>query len=402
MAFFKTPKRVKRLDNSEETKGTDPATEAGNIVVPLDGFPVSPSTSDRAPVEAIVTSPPPSATDEKVSEASKPPHRAAAKAIETKDLLKRYENVEAVKGINLEIEEGELFGLLGPNGAGKTTTISMLCTIVKPTSGSARVYGHDIKKEPDTVRGLIGIVFQDPSLDDNLTGRENLDFHGRLYKVPRSEIENRITEVLKLVELSDKADTIVKKYSGGMKRRLEIARGLLHHPKVLFLDEPTLGLDPQTRRHIWEYIERLNREQRITMILTTHYMEEADQLCDRIAIIDHGQIVALDTPENLKHDVGGDVVIMTVPDGSAALKTKLEQLDLVKSAQQVDGVLRLSVDNGETAIPIFMDAARQAGIRVLSISLHEPTLEDIFIKYTGREIRAQEAAGGLAGAPRRR
>ncbi|MGZ4902801.1 MAG: ATP-binding cassette domain-containing protein [Halobacteriota archaeon] len=318
------------------------------------------------------------------------------KAIETKDLIKRFEDVEAVKGINLEIEEGELFGLLGPNGAGKTTTISMLCTIQKPSSGSASIYGHDVAKEPDTVRRLIGIVFQDPSLDDNLTGQENLDFHARLYKVPRSEIAQRINDVLDLVELSDKADVIVKKYSGGMKRRLEIARGLLHHPRVLFLDEPTLGLDPQTRRHIWDYIEKLNREKRITMILTTHYMDEADKLCDRIAIIDHGKIVALDTPENLKRDVGGDVVILTVPSGTERLKVELERLPFVKSAQSVDSTLRLSVENGETAIPIFMDVARQEGISVPSIALHEPTLEDIFIKYTGREIRTQEAAGWAA------
>jgi ABC-2 type transport system ATP-binding protein len=319
------------------------------------------------------------------------------KAIETKDLVKRFEDVEAVKGITLEIDEGELFGLLGPNGAGKTTTISMLCTIVRPTSGSASIYGHDVRKEPDIVRGLIGIVFQDPSLDDNLTGRENLDFHGRLYKVPRGEIAGRINDVLELVELSDKADVIVKKYSGGMKRRLEIARGLLHHPKVLFLDEPTLGLDPQTRRHIWEYIGRLNKEKQITMILTTHYMDEADQLCDRVAIVDHGKIVAMDTPDNLKHDVGGDIVIMKVPNGGEQLKAKLDQLDVVKSTQLVDGTLRLSVDKGETAIPVFLDVARQEGIAVPSISLREPTLEDIFIKYTGREIRAQEAVGGFAG-----
>ena len=325
------------------------------------------------------------------------------KAIETKDLVKRFEDVEAVKGINLEIEEGELFGLLGPNGAGKTTTISMLCTITKPTSGSATVFGHDVKKESSTVRGMIGIVFQEPSLDDNLTGKENLDFHGRLYKVPRNEIAERISDVLELVELADKANVIVKKYSGGMKRRLEIARGLLHHPRVLFLDEPTLGLDPQTRLHIWEYIEKLNREKKITMILTTHYMDEADKLCDRIAIIDHGKIVAMDTPENLKHDVGGDVVIMTVPNGSEQLKTKLEQLEFVKSTQLVHATLRLTVDKGETAIPIFMDVAREEGIAVPSIALHEPTLEDIFIKYTGREIRAQEASGfaGFHGPGRR-
>lgn len=325
------------------------------------------------------------------------------KAIETEDLAKRFEDVEAVKGVNLEIEEGELFGLLGPNGAGKTTTISMLCTIQRPSGGSAKIYGHDVVREPDTVRRLIGIVFQDPSLDDNLTGRENLDFHARLYKVPRSEIDRRIDEVLTLVELSDKAKVIVKKYSGGMKRRLEIARGLLHHPKVLFLDEPTLGLDPQTRRHIWDYIEELNREKRITMILTTHYMDEADKLCDRVAIIDHGQVVALDTPDNLKRDVGGDVVIMTVPSDADRLRVKLQELPFVKSAQSVDSTLRLSVENGETAIPIFMDVAREEGITVPSIALHEPTLEDIFIKYTGREIRAQEPAGWAAfHAPGRR
>lgn len=323
-------------------------------------------------------------------------------AIETKDLVKHFEDVEAVKGINLEIEEGELFGLLGPNGAGKTTTISMLCTIQKPSSGFASIYGHDVAREPDTVRRLIGIVFQDPSLDDNLTGRENLNFHARLYKVPRSEIAQRINDVLDLVELSDKADVIVKKYSGGMKRRLEIARGLLHHPRVLFLDEPTLGLDPQTRRHIWDYIEKLNREKRITMILTTHYMDEADKLCDRIAIIDNGHIVALDTPENLKRDVGGDVVILTVPSGTEQLKIELERLPFVKSAQSVDSTLRLSVENGETAIPVLMDVARQEGISVPSIALHEPTLEDIFIKYTGREIRTQEAAGWAASVGRRR
>jgi ABC-2 type transport system ATP-binding protein len=318
------------------------------------------------------------------------------KAIETKDLVKRYEDIEAVKGITLDIEEGELFGLLGPNGAGKTTTISMLCTITRPTSGSAKVLGNDVKTDPDAVRQQIGIVFQEPSLDEALTGKENLDFHGRLYGVPRNEIAQRISEVLDLVELSDKANVIVNKYSGGMKRRLEIARGLIHHPKVLFLDEPTLGLDPQTRLHIWEYIEKLNKEKKITMILTTHYMDEADQLCDRIAIIDHGLVVALDTPRNLKASVGGDVVTMMVADGGERLKTRLEGLDFGKSAQLVDGSLRLSVDHGEAAIPTLMDVARQEGVVVSSIGLREPTLEDSFMKYTGREIRAQEAEGALS------
>lgn len=314
------------------------------------------------------------------------------KAIISKDLVKKFEDLEAVKGINLEIDEGELFGLLGPNGAGKTTTISMLCTILKPTSGSAKVWGYDVVQEPENVRKSIGIVFQDPSLDDNLTGRENLDFHARLFQVPKEKRSERINEMLDLVELRDKANTSVKKYSGGMKRRLEIARGLLHEPKVLFLDEPTLGLDPQTRRHIWDYIEKLNDESKITMILTTHYMDEADHLCDRIAIIDHGTIVAQETPTGLKHSIGGDVVTMAITPDNDEFIEKVKPLDFVRSAQHVDGSIRLSVDKGETAIPILMELARQEGVQVPSVTLKEPTLEDVFIKYTGREIRPEEVS----------
>jgi len=314
------------------------------------------------------------------------------KAIISKDLVKKFEDLEAVKGINLEIDEGELFGLLGPNGAGKTTTISMLCTILKPTSGSAKVWGYDVVQEPENVRKSIGIVFQDPSLDDDLTGRENLDFHARLFQVPKENRSERINEMLDLVELKDKANTSVKKYSGGMKRRLEIARGLLHEPKVLFLDEPTLGLDPQTRRHIWDYIEKLNDESNITMILTTHYMDEADHLCDRIAIIDHGTVVAQETPTGLKHSIGGDVVTMTITPDNDEFIEKVKTLDFVRSAQQVDGSIRLGVDKGETAIPMLMELARQEGVQVPSVTLKEPTLEDVFIKYTGREIRPEEVS----------
>jgi ABC-2 type transport system ATP-binding protein len=220
-------------------------------------------------------------------------------AIETKNLTKKFNGFTAVDSINLKIKEGELFGLLGPNGAGKTTTISMLTTIRKLTSGSAKVCNNDIEKKQDAVRKCIGIVFQDSSLDDELTGRENLNLHGRLYHIEKNIREKRMDEVLKLVDLSDKANLQVKKYSGGMKRRLEIARGLMHRPKVLFLDEPTLGLDPQTRRNIWDFIVKMKKEG-TTIILTTHYMEEADYLCDRIAIIDHGKLIALDTPEKLK------------------------------------------------------------------------------------------------------
>ena len=310
------------------------------------------------------------------------------KAIEARDLVKRFEDVEAVKGINLTIEEGELFGLLGPNGAGKTTTISMLCTIQKPSGGSATIYDHDVVKEPDTVRRLIGIVFQDPSLDDNLTGRENLDFHARLYKVPRGEIAQRINDVLELVELSDKADVIVKKYSGGMKRRLEIARGLLHHPRVLFLDEPTLGLDPQTRRHIWDYIEKLNREKNITMILTTHYMDEADKLCDRIAIVDHGRLVALDSPLSLKAGIPGrNVVEVSFSGAPPDWRQRLERLPAVDSLSGEGSVFRIASSSGPVTTTALIAAAAEADVAVRSLAVHSTTLDDVFVHFTGRDLR---------------
>jgi ABC-2 type transport system ATP-binding protein len=232
--------------------------------------------------------------------------------IEVKELTKVFNgDVTAVDNISFTVEEGEIFGFLGPNGAGKTTTLNMLATILRPTSGTALVNGFDIHDDPDSVRRSIGFVFQDPTLDTELTGRENLDFHGRLYGLKKKERQERIEEILKVVQLTDRADAFVKTYSGGMKRRLEIARGLLHYPKVLFLDEPTLGLDPQTRRAIWDYIIKLNQEQNITIILTTHYTEEADHLCNRIQIIDFGKIVANDTPETLKATLKGDVIGLT-------------------------------------------------------------------------------------------
>ena len=224
-------------------------------------------------------------------------------AISLHSLTKRFGDLVAVDGVDLEIKKGELFGLLGPNGAGKSTIIKMLTTMLKPSGGEARVWGHDIINERNDVRSSIGVVFQDPSVDDMLTGRENLDFHGRMYGLERAERKERIEEVLELVDLTDKADVKMQDYSGGMQRRLEIARGLMHHPHVLFLDEPTLGLDAQTRRHIWQYIREMNRQEGVTIILTTHYMEEADYLCQRVAIIDGGRIVALDTPgEPQGHD----------------------------------------------------------------------------------------------------
>ena len=232
-------------------------------------------------------------------------------AIETKYLTKKYGDLTAVDELNLTIYYGEVFGLLGPNGAGKTTIISMLCTIIKPSSGNATVNGFDILKKSADVRRSIGIVFQDPSIDDRLTGRENLQLHACLYDMPAELTKKRISEVLNLVGLEDRADSAMKTYSGGMRRRLELARGLLHHPRVLFLDEPTLGLDPQTREHLWAYIENLARTTGITIIITTHYMEEADKLCNRVAIIDYGKIKVVDTPANLKAALKGDVITIS-------------------------------------------------------------------------------------------
>jgi len=250
---------------------------------------------------------------------------SAISIIEVKKLTKVFDNrLTAVDHISFDVEEGEIFGFLGPNGAGKTTTLNMLATLLRPTSGNATVDGHDILKDPDAVRHSIGFVFQDPTLDTELTGRENLDFHGRIYGIKADVREKRIKEMLDVVQLSERADELVKTYSGGMKRRLEIARGLLHYPRVLFLDEPTLGLDPQTRRAIWDYIERLNQQENVTIILTTHYTEEADQLCDRIQIIDFGKIVALDTAENLKARLQGDVVTLSFKE--AAMVPKVRQL----------------------------------------------------------------------------
>ena len=260
--------------------------------------------------------------------------------IEVKELTKTFNgDVTAVDNISFTVEEGEIFGFLGPNGAGKTTTLNMLATILRPTSGTAVVNGFDIHENPDAVRRSIGFVFQDPTLDIELTGRENLDFHGRLYGLTKKEREERIKEILEVVQLTDRADDYVKTYSGGMKRRLEIARGLLHYPKVLFLDEPTLGLDPQTRRAIWDYIAKLNQEQNVTIILTTHYTEEADHLCNRIQIIDFGKIVANDTQENLKATLQGDVIGLTFKEAKDAqqMLSKLNALEWVRSAIPVSG-----------------------------------------------------------------
>jgi len=311
-------------------------------------------------------------------------------AIQTTNLTKRFGEVTAVDDLTVSVDSGEVFGLLGPNGAGKSTTLNMLCTIVKPTSGSAEVNSYDLRRQPDEVRKSIGIVFQDPSLDNRLTGRENLTMHAELYGVNRSLYKRKIDELLKLVELDSRADELVKNYSGGMKRRLEIARGLIHKPKVLFLDEPTIGLDPQTRAKIWDYVKRLAGEEDITIVLTTHYMEEAQFLCDRVGIIDHGRIVALGTPTELIREVGEDVVSLKLEDASRAGEFKA--LGFVKKVQAGDTV-RLVIDDGASSIPKVCDFAAKNGIKILSLELRTPTLNDVFLHHVGREMREEHADG---------
>jgi ABC-2 type transport system ATP-binding protein len=310
-------------------------------------------------------------------------------ALHIQDLTRRFNDLVAVDAISFDIDKGEIFGLLGPNGAGKTTTLSMLSTMLTPTSGSATVNGIDIGQDPDGVRRSIGIVFQDQSLDEELTAWENMDFHGRLYRIPAEIRKQRITELLTLVELNNRKDDIVKTFSGGMRRRLEIARGLLHHPEVLFLDEPTLGLDPQTRNHLWTYIATLAQEKGITIILTTHYMEEADRLCNRVAIIDHGKIIAIDTPEHLKDGLGGDIVTIRTPDPAAAAQS-LKEPWVVRAETHNDEVI-VSLKNADQYVSTIVTLLNNRQVPITSISIHKPTLEDVFLSFTGKTIREQEA-----------
>ena len=312
-------------------------------------------------------------------------------AIETVDLTKTFIKFTAVDSVNLQVKEGEIFGLLGPNGAGKSTTISMLCTILKPTSGTAKVNGYDIIRQSIDVRKSIGIVFQDPSIDDRLTGRENMEMHADLYDVPRNVMHSRIDEVLKLVELEDRASDFVSAYSGGMRRRLEIARSLTHHPKVLFLDEPTIGLDPQSREHIWEYIVNLKKRNNITIILTTHYMEEANKLCDRIAIMDKSKIIAMDTPENLKKCLKNGTIIIETKNNTR-FAAELAKTELAEKITETGEKLNLTVENPHTTLPRIVELGVSAGIYIESISIREPDMDDVFLHYTGHEIRESNGA----------
>ena len=319
--------------------------------------------------------------------------------IETKDLTKKFKDLTAVDNINLSVEKGEIFGFLGPNGAGKTTTIKMLTTLLHPSSGNAKIAGYDITKEKNQVRKCIGIVFQEPALDTDLTGKENLEYHARLYSIPKDKREERINEVLGLVDLVDKKDVYVKNYSGGMKRRLEIARGLMHYPQVLFLDEPTLGLDAQTRRAIWKYIKKMNKEEETTIFLTTHYMDEADFLCKRIGIIDHGKILVMDKNENLKKSIGQDVITITCTDVKK-LENELSKKDWVENTKKYDSYLTIGVEKGDEKIPIIIEIAQKLDIKIKSISVRQPTLDDVFLSYTGRTIRDNEVKNPVQMHPR--
>ncbi len=296
-------------------------------------------------------------------------------------------SVTAVDDVSFAVERGEIFGFLGPNGAGKTTTIGMLCTLLRPTSGTARLNGYDIVKQPHEVRKSIGLVFQDPSLDERLTARENLEFHARLYSVPRDIARERIDRMLEMVELVSRQDDLVRNFSGGMKRRLEIARGLIHHPRILFLDEPTLGLDPQTRCCIWDYIHELQEEEEITIFLTTHYMEEAEH-CRHIAIMDYGALIGLDTPASLKKMVGEDRITMTTLQSEQAM-TYLDERGLSPSRVR-DRELVFEVQNGEEFLPGFV---KHAPFDILTINLTRPTLEDVFLRMTGRTLRGEGEVG---------
>jgi ABC-2 type transport system ATP-binding protein len=305
-------------------------------------------------------------------------------AVEVQGLRKTYGAVEAVRGVDFDVRAGETFGFLGPNGAGKSTTIKILCTLARATAGSATVAGFDVERQRDEVRRQIGLVFQDTTLDSDLTAELNLRFHAELYGMPRELVQPRLRQVLEMVGLWERRGSKVLTFSGGMKRRLEIARGLMHSPRVLFLDEPTVGLDPQTRASIWEYIHQLRRQEEITIFLTTHYMDEAEH-CDRIAIMDEGRLVALDTPAALKASVGTDRVTIRTSDDEGALQR------LPGAVQTSEGIV-INVEDGEAYVPELFGSL---GVPITNVSISKPSLDDVFLSYTGRTIRDSEQTPGM-------
>lgn len=316
--------------------------------------------------------------------------------IKTDKLTKRFGSLVAVDQVSFTVEEGEIFGFLGPNGAGKTTTINMLTTLLNPTDGYAEVGGLDVKKQDGKVREIVGLVPQDITVDDDLTGAENMMLHARLYHVPKDIARERIKEALSLVGLTDAAKRRVETYSGGMRKRLELAEGLTHYPKVLFLDEPTLGLDVQTRVVMWDYIKKLRDKHKITIFLTTHYMEEADVLCDRIAIIDQGKIVALDTPQNLKDSLGGDIIELEFDGVAGSQIETLKAMSLVKDVKKVGKAYIIKVPKGEKALPQIIENLLKMKLRISKVSLVKPSLDQVYLEYTGRSLReTQEGTGEI-------
>ncbi|RSL33071.1 ATP-binding cassette domain-containing protein [Salibacterium salarium] len=305
--------------------------------------------------------------------------------IEVSQLNKHYKDTHAVKDVNFEVEQGEIFGFLGPNGAGKSTTINMICTMLAPSSGSIEINGFDVTKQKNKVRESIGIIFQENTLDEKLTAGENLMLHCKFYKVPKEKRQARIQEVLEIVDLVESKTKKVETFSGGMKRRLEIARGLLHYPKVLFLDEPTVGLDPQTRAHIWEYILRLKRKEGITMFLTTHYLDEAE-ISDRIAIMDHGEIITINSPAQLKQELGGDIIELSTKDNNRALQDMNENFPDAEISVQ-DDTIQIKVPNSDDFISDFIT---QLHVPITRLNIRKPTLNDVFLAFTGRTIQHVE------------
>ena len=313
--------------------------------------------------------------------------------IETKSLTKSFGDLIAVNDVSFSVEKGEIFGFLGPNGAGKSTTMMIFTTLLKPTSGKALIAGFDVTKDAKQVRENIGFVQQETTVDEYLTGRENLLLQAKLNHIPKNEINQRIDDVLELIELSDKQDQAVVTYSGGMRKRLDIAGGLLHRPKVLFLDEPTVGLDIQTRRKIWQYIKKIHVEFEMTIFVTTHYMEEADSLCDRIGIMDHGKIQVIDTPKNMKNALGNEIISLVIDTNNNhdSFLEELKKIEFIKKINEDNLKLTLFTSNGTEVIPEIFQISSKLDIKINSISLTQPTLDDVFISYTGHEIRDDDS-----------
>ena len=330
-----------------------------------------------------------------------------AYAIEVQNIVKKFPpSTVAVNDVRFNVEEGEIFGLLGPNGAGKTTLIRMLTCLMKPTQGSAKIKGYDIRKDPVSIRRNIGVVSQAMTSDLDLTAWENLDIYGKYYEIPKKERLERIKFLLDIVGLRERAHDLVATYSGGMRRRLEVARGLIHRPYLLFLDEPTIGLDPQSRRAIWDLLQKIRSESKLTILITTHYMEEADILCEKIAIIDYGRIIVLDSPSNLKRNIGGyDIIEVSLSEITPGILDKLKSMEFVKNVAEKDSELRIYVEDAAKVMQSLLDEFRKLNLSVLNLAIHEQSLEDVFIHYTGKSIREGEPQKISfligAGVPRR-